>query len=503
MRARARSRVGALYSGLLTLLLVGCSSEPKPVHFDGCGCGLSLAPRLQPDREVGEDMLAGFANDFALLYVALDAIDHGGDEPLSRAQLLYAFTREDPPERPLSEPVYFEVSEREAAMLDTLSTIDGTEIHMRRVVVDTDTQTVVLQLWTTSDRWDKNLSAIEAMVRSFTLDPVTTPTPYGSAPPRFDSRPLLVARAEQRGLAEPKQAEPEQEEPDAPADGEDDGPTKPPAEAPFELIHYPAAPGPLAAYLSKDPGDSKRHPAILWVEGGFGGPSEAVWTPGPVEDDQSVAAFAKAGLVVMAPSFRGELDNPGEIENWFGETEDLLAALAHLRSLPWVDPQRIYLGGHSTGGTHVLLAATAGADFRAAFVLGGRADLASVMAEGGYGFEEFPVGDETEVYLRSPIHWAKFIERPVYYFEGDQEYLIDAVDMAIHAQQAGKPMVAWEVPMGDHFTIQAPVKQLIATQILADTGTDPSFDFSEAALWQAMREAYPGRTPLDLWESAD
>src|SRR5262245_10741436 len=41
---------------------------------------------------------------------------------------------------------------------------------------------------------------------------------------------------------------------------------QPPAGA-FRLIHYDAAPGKLAAYLTPDPQDKKKHPAIIWITG--------------------------------------------------------------------------------------------------------------------------------------------------------------------------------------------------------------------------------------------
>ena len=36
----------------------------------------------------------------------------------------------------------------------------------------------------------------------------------------------------------------------------------------FRTVSYPAASGRLGAYLTPDPADGKRHPAILWITGG-------------------------------------------------------------------------------------------------------------------------------------------------------------------------------------------------------------------------------------------
>ncbi len=50
----------------------------------------------------------------------------------------------------------------------------------------------------------------------------------------------------------------------------------------------------------------------------------------------------------------GENDNPGQFELFYGEVDDAVAAIDYLRSVPYVDPSRIYLAGHSTGGSITL-----------------------------------------------------------------------------------------------------------------------------------------------------
>ena len=56
----------------------------------------------------------------------------------------------------------------------------------------------------------------------------------------------------------------------------------------FELVKYTSPAGPLSAYLSVPPRDGKKHPAILWITGGFSNSiDETAWTPGPADNDQS------------------------------------------------------------------------------------------------------------------------------------------------------------------------------------------------------------------------
>src|SRR5689334_2342672 len=42
---------------------------------------------------------------------------------------------------------------------------------------------------------------------------------------------------------------------------------QPPAEV-FSLVNYTSSVGSLPAYLSPDPGDGQKHPAIVWITGG-------------------------------------------------------------------------------------------------------------------------------------------------------------------------------------------------------------------------------------------
>src|SRR5205085_2693378 len=95
-----------------------------------------------------------------------------------------------------------------------------------------------------------------------------------------------------------------------------------------------------------------------------------VWQDEPPQNDQTASAYRKAGIATMFPSLRGGNDNPGFKESLFGEVDDVLAAREYLARQDFVDPKRIYLGGHSTGGTLVLLAAASTDQFRAVFSFG-------------------------------------------------------------------------------------------------------------------------------------
>ncbi|MFT5461049.1 MAG: dienelactone hydrolase, partial [Myxococcota bacterium] len=324
--------------------------------------------------------------------------------------------------------------------------------------------------------WDLAAPAIATMLASVRVEPRPEARWLGELPPFPAPAPLLASRRGVSPTNRPMRAELAVTMPDG---------------MPFERVAYASGDLALAGFQTRDPGDGVRHPAVLWVEGGFGGPS-VPWQRGPVDNDQSAMDFVDAGFAVFVPSFRGELDNPGLQEMFFGETEDLLAALEHLRALPWVDPERIWLAGHSTGGTNVLLAAVAGAEVRGTLVFGGRADLRGVLAS--YPDVPFDIEDPEQVHLRSAVHWAHRLEHPVFWFEGDDAWSADGFALARAATRA--PAQAFSVPRGDHFSILAPVRSVLIPKLLADDPAGSVFTVTEAELLEAMIAEY-GELELD------
>ena len=249
----------------------------------------------------------------------------------------------------------------------------------------------------------------------------------------------------------------------------------------FLVVKYPSPIGDLSAYISPDPGDGQRHPALLWATGGFGGIGAYLGKQAPANNDQSVRAYLRAGIVVMCPSFRGDHDNPGQYEMFYGEVDDFLAARDYLAKLPYVDPNRIYIGGHSTGGTMTLLASVATEQFRAAFSFGGAPDIAKVVSDGrGYGNTPFDYRSKQEGVLRSAIYFVRSIKRPTFYFEGEEsEYCLDTLHMQDLAVDADVPFEAFIVEGGNHFNILAPINKIIAKKIIQDTGDQCNISFTD------------------------
>jgi hypothetical protein len=233
----------------------------------------------------------------------------------------------------------------------------------------------------------------------------------------------------------------------------------PPADI-FEITTYTSPVGELPAYVTPDPGDGQRRPAIIWIAGGDCNSIGDVWSPQDPSNDQSAIAFREQGIVMMFPSLRGGNDNPGQREGFYGEVDDILAAADYLAQLPYVDPTRIYLGGHSTGGTLVLLVAECSGRFAAVFSFG---PVASILHyDGDYYFSDPNSLQETS--LRDPVRWLSSIESPVYVFEG----MIDGNWPSIAMMQTiNKNALVQFFPVHghDHFSVLHPVTQILARQI--------------------------------------
>lgn len=254
----------------------------------------------------------------------------------------------------------------------------------------------------------------------------------------------------------------------------------PPAKV-FRTVQYDAPPGKLAAYLSPDPQDRKKHPAIIWITGGDCNTIGDMWANAPPANDQTASAFRKAGVVMMFPSLRGGNQNPGTKEGFLGEVDDVIAAADFLARQPYVDPSRIYLGGHSTGGTLVLLVSECSNRFRAVFSFGPVDDIR------GYGPEFLPFDANTirEAQLRSPGPWLDAIQSPTFVLEGSKQGNVDSLKQ-MATRNANPKVQFFEVKGGNHFDILAPINRLLAEKVLRDDGLTCTVSLTEDEIRKAM-----------------
>ena len=244
-------------------------------------------------------------------------------------------------------------------------------------------------------------------------------------------------------------------------------PPIPPPEL-FSLVRVPSPAGALPAYVTPRPSKPMRLPAIVWIAGGFDPSIDAsFWSPAPRSNDQSARAFREAGMVLMLPARRGGNDSTAPRESLFGEVGDVIAAADFLSKLDYVDPTRIYLGGHSTGGTLALLVAETTDRFRAVFAFGPVANVA------GYGKSlTFDTSDEDEVRVRSPGYFLSSIRSPTFVLEGGAAPSNADQLAQLTPRKPGVPVHVHPVPGFNHFSVLSPATELLAKKLVSSASGD-------------------------------
>lgn len=256
----------------------------------------------------------------------------------------------------------------------------------------------------------------------------------------------------------------------------------------FAIVQYDAPGGRYPAYLFTPPdgrllgAELNKLPAIIWITGGDCNTIGNVWTISPQSDEQTASAYRQAGMIMMFPSMRGGNQNPGPREGFLGEVDDVIAARNWLAKQPNVDPNRIYLGGHSTGGTLALLVAECSDQFRAVFSFGPVENVA------GYGAEMLPVSlsNRKEIQIRSPGPWLKDIKVPTFIIEGTQQSNYTSLQAM---DGSGNPNVfCLPVHGADHFSVLGPINALIAQRVMNDTGATCHIKLTAADMKEAFRK---------------
>ncbi len=246
-------------------------------------------------------------------------------------------------------------------------------------------------------------------------------------------------------------------------------PPKPPSHV-FSIVKYTGPLGPMTAYMTPVPQIvTAKRPAVIWLSGGdHNSLGDHLWNAQRLENDQSAKQLREAGIVMMVPALRGGSQSPGDKEGMYGEVDDVIAAADWLAKQPHVDPTRIFLAGHSTGGTLALLVAEASDKFRAVFSFG-PADVVG----GEYARDIMPWynrGSDKEVLMRSPAYWLKDIKSPTYVIEGTDEPSNAAALWGMEESCSNENVKFLAIKGVDHYSILAPSLRAIADKIVADKG---------------------------------
>ncbi|MSR61573.1 MAG: alpha/beta fold hydrolase [Planctomycetes bacterium] len=221
--------------------------------------------------------------------------------------------------------------------------------------------------------------------------------------------------------------------------------TMPSAPEGVEVVSFPSGELHLSAWLQRPAGESGKAPALVFLHGGFAF---------GLDDWKMTVPLREAGYVVLAPMLRGENGQSGVYTLFYDEVDDVLAAGRFLAAQPFVDAKRVYVAGHSVGGTLALLAALSSKDFRAAASFSGSPDQV-IYCRIGIPAEQIPfdVADPHEFELRSPLAYAYSFKCPVRLFFGSEEphFRLSTERTAELARAAGLDVQAVQVE-GDHFS---------------------------------------------------
>jgi len=212
----------------------------------------------------------------------------------------------------------------------------------------------------------------------------------------------------------------------------------------------------------KEPG-TRKWPAIIFNRGGNGELGSIRDNGQPCRgmntsclDVADLYLLAKAGFVVIASDYRYQ-GATVKRDEWGGvEVDDVVNLVPALKSLDFVDPERIYMLGLSRGGTMTYLAIKRGVPIKAAAVIGGVTDVKAWvdsrpemnLVNGNPfidGFRniwpDFEHRAEEGYRARSAVYWADQINVPVLILHSRTDRMVpvtQAIRMAEALQEKNK-----------------------------------------------------------------
>ena len=200
-------------------------------------------------------------------------------------------------------------------------------------------------------------------------------------------------------------------------------------------VHYPSrasdhAPVPATLIVHKDLDKTKKHPAIIWIHGSGSDQNYLGWHPGAYRMYYSMHQYlAQQGYVILTPDYRG---SSGYSRDWAvgdymdmggKETQDVAAGADYLKTLPYVDPNRIAVWGLSYGGYMTLQAVTTTPTlFRCAIDVAGVGDWAT-WSPGAYtvGRLGTPVMNPEAFETSAAVKHLDKLERPLMILQGTND----------------------------------------------------------------------------------
>jgi dipeptidyl aminopeptidase/acylaminoacyl peptidase len=195
-------------------------------------------------------------------------------------------------------------------------------------------------------------------------------------------------------------------------------------------------PVPASLMVSKNIDRSRRNPALVWIHGSGSDQNFLGWHPGSYRMYYSLCQyFAQQGYVILTPDYRG---SSGYSRDWstgvymgvgVNDTADVAAGADYLKTLSYVDPDRIGVFGLSYGGFLTLQAMTVDPTlWRAGIDVAGVVDWATYGA--GYTTPRLgtPV-QNPEIYdISAPIQHMEKLARPLLVLHGTNDRNVSFAD---------------------------------------------------------------------------
>ncbi len=200
-----------------------------------------------------------------------------------------------------------------------------------------------------------------------------------------------------------------------------------------EPVYFPSRldkkPVPATLILAKNLDRTRKHPAIVWIHGSGSDQNFLGWHPGSYRMYYSASVYlAQQGYVILTPDYRG---SSGYSRDWatgvhmalgVNDTADVASGADYLKTLDYVDPDRIGVWGLSYGGFLTLQALTADPLlWRCGIDVAGVVDWATYGA--GYTTPRLgtPV-ENPEIYkISAPIYHMEKLARPLMVLHGTND----------------------------------------------------------------------------------
>ena len=236
--------------------------------------------------------------------------------------------------------------------------------------------------------------------------------------------------------------------------------------SPVTAVSYPSRldqkPVPATLMVSKTIDRTKKNPALVWIHGSGSDQNFLGWHPGSYRMYYSLCQYlAQQGYVILTPDYRG---SSGFSRDWstgvhmglgVNDTADVAGGADYLKTLDYVDPNRIGVFGLSYGGFLTLQAMNTDPTlWRAGVNVAGVVDWATYGA--GYTTPRLgtPVQNPEIYRVSAPILHMDKLERPLLVLHGTNDRNVsfaDSLRLFDVLIKLGKPFESQIYPGEIHF----------------------------------------------------